>query len=261
MAYTEYILEFPKNNRILLVTDIHNCHVEWYNTRNETRMELLCDALADACQKRPYDAILCLGDYSLDFWAYDIGGSCLWDNPVSRTQEFVEKYRSRFPVQSFMIPGNHEQYGNEKWKEITGTPREFAVVYGNYVFAMCDTFAGDLDPTRHSDGTYTGLNVTFLQEILAAHPGKKFLLCAHDILTDQESEEAKALIRDNKQILCAFAGHIHQSKTLLLDDSWRNLPVIYCGDFSYEGNAYSDEPHWGFRFLELGKHFATEYIY
>lgn len=261
MAYTEYTLNPPENNRILLVTDIHNCHAEWYHTKNEDRMELLCKALTEAYEKRPYDVILCLGDYSLDFWVCNIGGSYLWDKPVSRTQEFVEKYRSRFPVQSFMIPGNHEQYGNEKWKEITGTPREFAVVYGDYVFAMCDTFAGNLDPTENSDGTYTGLNVDFLTEVLNAHPDKKIFLCAHDILADKENEAAKVLIRDNKQIICAFAGHIHQSITCFLDESWRNLPVIYCGDFSYEGIAYSDKPHWGFRFLNLGEHFTTEYIY
>ena len=260
MAYPEYTLNPPENNRILLVTDIHNCHVEWYDTKNEDRMELLCKTLQESHEKQPYDAILCLGDYSLDFWVWDICGSYLWDPPVSRTKEFVEKYRCRFPAPSFMIPGNHEQYGNDTWKEITGTPREFAVVYGDYVFAMCDTFAGDLDPKEHSDGTYTGLNVAFLREVLENHPDKKIMICAHDIYADRESEEAKALIRSNSNILCAFAGHIHQSITLLLDESWGKLPVIYCGDFSYQGKAISDKPHWGYRILNLGDRITTDYI-
>lgn len=261
MAYTEYVVPVSENRRILLVTDIHNCHINWYNTQTADRMEHLCNALCETHKKRPYDAILCLGDYSLDFWVWDIGGSCLWDPPISRTQEFVEKYRPRFPVPSFMLPGNHEQYGHEKWEALTGNPREFAVVYGDYVFAMCDTFAGNLDPRENSDGTYTGLNVAFLTEVLNAHPDKQVFLCAHDILADKESDEAKALIRDNRRILCAFAGHIHRSLTLFLDDSWRNLPVVYCGNYSYEGQAISDKPHWGFELLSLKKAPFAEYIY
>ncbi len=260
MSYIEYSLDGVKHHRILLLTDIHNCHKQWYDIKTQDRMELLCQKVKEVYETRPYDAILCLGDYSLDFWGWETGGCYLGNPPVSRTQEFIEKYRSRFPVPSFMIPGNHEQYGNETWEKLAGTPREFAVVCEDYVFAMCDTFSGNLDPHEHSDGTYTGLNVSFLQEVINRHPDKKMILCAHQIMPDQESEAARMLIQKHEQIMCAFAGHIHQSITKILDESWRNLPVFYCGDFSYEMNAWSDKPHWGFRILEWNEQFRTEYV-
>ena len=46
-----------------------------------------------------------------------------------------------------MIAGNHEQYGDAKWREITGFPRSFTVECGNYVFILWDSYGADLDPT------------------------------------------------------------------------------------------------------------------
>ena len=53
--------------------------------------------------------ILCLGDYSLDFWEWDIGGSCLWDSPVSNTAVVMETVLPQFPVKAYLIPGNSYQ--------------------------------------------------------------------------------------------------------------------------------------------------------
>ena len=77
--------------RLIFVTDIHNCQFDWCNTSNRERMELLCKCLREAYERQPYDAILSLGDYSLDFWAWREGGSFLWKTPVSNTDDFGEK--------------------------------------------------------------------------------------------------------------------------------------------------------------------------
>lgn len=255
----EYIENNICNERILIITDIHNCHIDWYDTKNDDRMSVLCSALKEQYKSTPYDCILSLGDYSLDFWKWQIGGSYLWSPPVSRTTEFMEKYASRFPAKAYFLAGNHEQYGNEKWQEITGNPREFAVVYGNYVFAMLDTFAGDLDPTENHDGVYTGINTEFLTAILKKHPDKKIVLCAHDIVPEKESNEAKSIICSENRILCAFTGHTHDSDIKITGNDMRNLPIIYCGNFSY---SVSDKPkNWGYRILNLSDgNFSTEYI-
>ncbi len=261
MTYHEYTVPAIDTRRVVLVTDIHLCHVAWDGIEPMARMEQLCAELAAFREKRPYDLILCLGDYSLDFWEWDIGGSCLWDPPVSYTAKVMETVLPQFPVKAYPIPGNHEQYGYDNWHRITGFPREYAVVYGDTVFALCDTFGGDLDPTTHRDGTYTGLNVAFLNEVLRRHPDKRIFLCAHDLLPEQESEEAKTLICENPAIEAVFAGHIHLAKTVLLDRSWRHLPVFYCGDYSYTSDPHrQDKPHRGFRVLELGEGFSTDYI-
>lgn len=257
--YTEYTVENTDNKRIIIITDIHNCHFEWHDMPNEERMELVCDSLKKEYELKPYDTILALGDYSLDYWKWNIKGSYMWDVPVSRTDEFMKKYYPKFPTKAYIIPGNHELYSNEEWIHFTGFPREYAVVYGDYVFVMLDTFAGDLAPKEHSDGVYSGLNVKFIKEVLCDHPDKKIILCTHDLDASKESEEAAELIREEKRIICAFAGHTHKDNTVILPDSWRNMCVFYCGDFSYNGGRQK-EKNWGYRILDFnGESLSTEY--
>ena len=223
-------------------------------------MELLCRSLREAHVRQPYDAVLSLGDYSLDFWAWNEGGSFLWEPPVSNTDVFVKKYVPFMPTEFYMIPGNHEQYGEQDWVRITGRPREYIVVYGEYVFVMLDTFAGQLDPKVNHDGCYTGINVELLAAVLRDYPDKKIILCAHDLYVWKESEAARALILENSRIICAFAGHTHRDHTLLLPDSWRCLPIFYCGDFSYN-EGHGKDKNWGYRLLDLSREaISTAYI-
>lgn len=258
MSYTEYSIKRTENNRIAIITDVHNCHIKWYDMENDVRMGYLTEQLNERFKTTPYDAILGLGDYSLDFWGWCEGGSYLWEKPISNTDDFVKRFCSQFPTKTYMIPGNHEQYGEEKWEKITGVKREFAVVYGDKVFAMCDTFAGDLDPKENSDGTYTGINVEFLKEVLKRHEDKKIYLCMHDLIIEKESEEARQLILENKRIVCAFAGHIHRSMTKILPAEWRNLPVVYCG-----GYGFNNGTNWGFTLVDFnfeGSEICADYV-
>ncbi|MBO5060626.1 MAG: metallophosphoesterase [Clostridia bacterium] len=255
----DYVCEKSDNKRILIVTDVHYCDHVWHKTVNEDRMKMLCESINNEYEQKPFDMILCLGDYSLDFWAWGEGGSYLNNPPVSNTQNFMREIYPKFPVKTYLIPGNHEQYGNEKWKEITEFPRQFSVVYDDYVFLMCDTFGGDLDPTDHSDGTYTGIDTELLKAAIKTHSDKKIILCAHDIYPEQESEELKKIISENDRIICAFTGHTHRSNTVILGSEWRNLPVFYCGDFSYSAGCSADAPNRGYRILDLENGFSTEY--
>ena len=73
-------------------------------------------------QVKSPDAILFLGDYSLDHWAWNVKGSWLTEGK-SYTKQFVETYLKELPAPHFMLAGNHEQYGEELWKSITGFSR------------------------------------------------------------------------------------------------------------------------------------------
>lgn len=250
----------PEANRLIIVTDIHNCRLEWHGVKNEERMELLCKSLSEEYERRPYDAILSLGDYSLDFWAWNEGGSFLQKEPISNTEHFVKKYMPRLPKKLYMIPGNHEQYGKEAWESITGYPREYLIEYGNTVFVMLDTFGKGLDPDTHHDGIYSGINVDLLNTALKRYEDKRIILCAHDICISAESEEARGLISEGKSIVCAFTGHTHRDNTVILPPSWRSLPVFYSGDFSYN-TGRAKERNWGYRALDIsGDSVSTEYI-
>jgi len=258
--YKEYIIENTLLNRIVIVTDIHNCHIEWHETPTYDRMELMCTKLGEEYNKRKFDGLLSLGDYSLDFWKWEIGGSYLWDKPVSRTDDFMKRFFDKLPCKMYMIPGNHEQYGNEDWERITGYPREYVVVYGNFVFIMLDTFGGGLDPKENSDGVYTGINTELVQEVLKDYPDKKIILCAHDIIPSMESDAARNVIFENRRIVCAFTGHTHRDNTVILPDDWRNMPVFYCGDFSYN-SGHNREKNWGYRIVDFKDGgISTEYI-
>ena len=261
--YTEYVVEV-KNHRVAFVTDIHNCHIEYYDQTSGlntvARMEHLAKCMTKEYDRVNYDCILALGDYSLDFWKWNCGGTYLMDPPVSKTEEFVKMIDGKLPVRMFMIPGNHEQYSNEDWIRITGYPREFVVVYGEYVFLMLDTYAGELDPDYNHDGVYTGVNMEILNAVLEDYPDRKIILCVHEFLPEKESEELREVINREKRIICAFAGHTHRDNTFILPFEWRSLPVFYCGDFSYHGGR-EHKRNWGFRTLSVpqGK-FSTEYI-
>lgn len=278
MKYSEYIAENTEKGRVLIISDIHNCHKDWNGRKTKERMKLMCDALKKEYDKKPYDCILALGDYSLDFWKWDVGGSWLWNPPVSKTKEFMEEYCNTFPVKTYLIPGNHELYSNEQWCKITGFDREFYIVYKDYVFVMADTFAGDIDPKEHSDGIYSGINRELLKQALNSYPDKKIILFVHYFAPDRESEEVKKIIMAESRIKCIFAGHNHLSTTVFLDDTWRNIPVIFCGNFSYypesEGEtknyfgkvftSFIDEAdgHWGYRILELNAgNLCTDYVH
>jgi len=253
----EYICEKTDNKRILIATDLHYCEMLWHNTDRVGRMKKFCTSVNKEYSENPFDMMLFLGDYSLDFWVWSTGGTYLNNPPVSDTANFMKDIYPQLPLKAYMIPGNHEQYGNEKWKELTGFPRQFSVVYGDYVFLMCDTFAGNLNPTEHNDGTYTGIDTEFLKLMLQTHTDKKIIICAHNIIPERETEELKKLICENERIIAAFTGHTHRSNTVILDSQWRNFPIFYCGDFSYSSGQ--ENPNWGYRILNLENVFSTEY--
>ena len=259
MEFKEYICEV-NNNRVVLVTDIHYVPTPYLSTAPDKRMDFLCEDLQKEYENMPYDAILCLGDYSLDFWTGGTGGSYLNSPSVSNTQRFMDKVYSRFLQKAYVIAGNHEPYSEEDWLSITGFPRKYSIVYGDYVFLMCDTFGGELGPKEQSDGVYTGLDADFLKWALKRYKSKKFILCTHDLCPEQESEEVRSIVFENRNILFAFAGHTHKSNTVILTEDWRNLPVFYCGDYSYFPYCKPDSiPEWGLRTLELGDNISTQY--
>ena len=50
-----------ENKRLALVTDIHHCHGDWYETPSDDRMKLLCGCLKEAHAQKPFDAVVTLG--------------------------------------------------------------------------------------------------------------------------------------------------------------------------------------------------------
>ena len=248
--------------RIILSSDIHNCHQDYYDYGTANRMNLFVDSLIEENEKEPIDAIILLGDYSLDFWAWNIKG-CYINEGKSRAADFSNEYLSRLKsalpdVKFAMTAGNHEQYGEELWNKLTGFSRNDIVILDGYLILILDTFAGNLDPAEHSDGTYTGADTARIKRIIAEYPKKKVILCSHYFDEARETEDFRELCLDER-IICLFCGHNHDNNHLI-SDKFGSKPLMYTGNFSYN-RAKTERPTWGFRELIIdGSSIEARYI-
>ena len=261
--YPEF--QFSARHRFLFASDIHLCHIDWYGVPTEERMERFVRHVREEYEKDPFEALFLLGDYSLDHWKWNIKGSWLTEGK-SNTRRFAEQYVSRLKelgIPVVMIAGNHEQYGEALWTEMTGHHRRDHLPAGSLLFIFCDTFGADLDPTEHSDGTYCGADVDFIRGLMAQYPQKKVVLCAHHFAPERESEAFRTLVREDERILCLFGGHVHRSSVVELGEDWGGKVLLYTGNYSYNSGKEADAESslWGFRDLIFdGNGFSSRYI-
>lgn len=244
-----------KKSKIILMSDIHYRCRNFFGRLPEEIAELLCEDLAAEYKKEPYDALLLLGDYSLDHWAWQTKGTYI-NEGISNSKLFVEHYLNRIVpdgVSVRMIAGNHEQYGETLWRELTGHQRRSHIVIGDILFILTDTFGADLDPTEHSDGTYCGANVTDIIELMARYPDKKVILCAHWFDINAESQEFCELLRKEERIICLFCGHNHKSCIANTGENNGKKPILYTGHYSYSGEPNNIRCLPGYRVLEIDK--------
>ncbi len=232
--------------RLLLLSDLHFCKQEFYGIPYDTRKQWLIQNLKQAYQTDPYDALLFLGDYALDFWGWNEGGSYLHEK-TSYTGRFVNEILPHLPGEKkYLIPGNHEQYSHESWEAITGCKRQYAIVTKQLLILMLDNFAGDLDPEYDSDGTYTGADVDFIQSEMAKHPHLPVILCAHYFDAKLESDAFKALLQTESRILCLFCGHQHINICEPLSAEYGNKLLFHTGNYAY-AHAHPSNCPFGFR--------------
>lgn len=231
--------------RIMITSDLHDCEPVWYEVTSEDRMGRLIRDLGAEYEKEPFDMLLMLGDYSLDFWVCPPFGSVL-NRGTSYTEKFMKDvYPHLPPCPKYMIAGNHEQYGHENWKRITGHERRVTVPYGDYLFIILDNFGGDLDPTVNSDGTYTPSDLAYIRAQMEAYPNTKVFLCAHDFNMEKETPEFCELLKREDRIICLFAGHTHRSDITDLGEACGHKYLIRDGQFSYSRDI--ENSRWGWR--------------
>ena len=235
--------------RVILASYIHHCHVTWYGVSSEERMERLVTHLNDEYERDPYEVILFLGDYSLDFWEWDIKG-CYINEGKSYTRAFVKTYAPRLRAPYMMIAGNHEQYGEAAWRGITGFGRQGFWQKDGWLFLLTDSFAANLDPSEHSDGTFTPIDVSFCREKMAEFPDARIVLCGHHFDPARETEEGRALICDPR-VVCLAAGHVHLSDVITLPEDCGGKKLLRTGQYSYSAHRAPLSSMWGFRELIL----------
>ena len=238
--------------KVILMSDIHYNCADYFGRPPEEAIKLLCEDLAAEYAKEPYEALLLLGDYSLDHWVWHTKGTYLGQG-ISNAKLFAERYLDKITpagVEIRMIAGNHEQYGDALWNTFTGHHRKEHIVIGDLLFILTDTYGADLDPTEHSDGTYCGADVKQIKELMARYPDKKVILCAHWFNMSAESMDFCELLRTEERILCLCCGHNHKSVIMSTGEENGNKPILCTGHYSYSGEPNSIRCLPGYRVLE-----------
>ena len=248
-------VEDDKTYRILMSSDVHYGHV-YYGMDPDERMKEYVAFINAEHEKQPFDLMIFMGDYSLDHW---INGGTLINQGKSDTTTFINKWVSQLPdVPKFFLAGNHEQYGNEEWKAITGNDRSGTITLGNNTFVLLDAFAGDLNPTTHADGTYVKLDYAAVQAAVDANPGGNVWVMAHFIDHGAESGQFKLAISQNDEVRGMFMGHRHRRDIVYAGANYANKVIAQVGSFA---DTRDEEKIWGIRDLIItGKTAVSRHI-
>ena len=238
--------------RVILSSDIHCTNLqEWYNVRFRTRAQHWVDTILKEHAEKPIDLLIINGDISLDYWIS--GGSVVkYGKDRATSQVFINDYLSQLPdeIPIYILPGNHEQYSNEDWLALTGNNRQGYMFVGGRLFICLDNFAGDLDPDYHHDGTYTGVDVDYVNSLMETYPDCDVYLVAHHFDTDKESVAFRNLLKNNDRIKGLFSGHTHKTAIIELGAAYGNKTIAQTGNFAYFKDT-AKESFWGFRELVI----------
>ena len=245
-----------KKHRILLISDLHYCQEEYGGISRDEKAERILQQIFDEHQKDPFSMILFLGDYSLDYWAWGTQGSWLTEKK-SYTAEFVQRYCRELPAPYYMLPGNHEQYGNEEWRQLVGFDRSAEFIIGDYLLILWDSFGENLNPVDHSDGTYTPPNVEKIKRLMLENPNKKVVLCSHSFQPRFTTEEQELIC--DPRVICLFQGHTHFSNVITLPREYGSKKLIQTGGWARV--SPSSNYVWGVRDLYLeGNRVSSSYL-
>ncbi|MBE6701947.1 MAG: hypothetical protein E7585_00825 [Ruminococcaceae bacterium] len=270
-----------RKTRILLVSDVHYTTEETAKQLKEKypqsnasqangpilgytqkqRMDFLVQAVLKEHEKQPLDAILMPGDLSVD--DYDFRNL-----PYNYCEKFRNEVMAKFPVPTYVQPGNHDSYTTEQWKTMFGTPRQFSAVIGGSLFLMADTYNA---PTNGASGSpYTPFDIAWAKAEMARHPDLPVFITAHYIHWRREGEPFAAFLRENPRVKALFVGHSHRFETVRMGEAYNNRSMYDIGAFSYytkptngkwDFNIFHQDWRWGYQLLEFDdKTFKTWHV-
>lgn len=264
----------PIKQRFLLVSDMH------YTTQESTKelkeiypesntslaagnifghpqrekIEAVYQAIMDEYNEAPLDAVLVLGDLSIDDYDYR-------KLPHNYCEKFKEDCMDRLPCPAYAQPGNHDSHLNETWREVFGYDREFTVTFGDTVFLMADTFK-KVPASGASGAPYNPIDPELVKKTLEEYKGKNIFICAHHVGTNEGESELAQLIRENSELKCLFRGHTHHNAVIDLGEAYGNKKLVDIGGYGYNGmvldgkytfSVYDHKWAWGYEILEIGE--------
>lgn len=252
-------------HRVVLVSDMH---YTTQNTQEEmsretpwvrvspaagdalgfTQQEKVACVLEDIRKENP-DAVIILGDLSIDDYDYR-------KLPENYCRKFKEDCMDKWSFPSYAIPGNHDSYPDELWREVFGNSRQFSVKIGNAAFILLDTFR-DLPAKGASGGAFTPVDIEFLKRELEKYPTEKIFLCAH-YFPEKGMEDLTQILDEHDRIVCLFRGHTHINETLRCE-AYGDRYLIDIGGYGYQGECvdgkwlfdrFDPSWAWGYQVVE-----------
>lgn len=223
---------------------------ETFGYTQAEKVQAILDDIDDFAERQPIDAVMVLGDLSLDDYGYR-------NLPVSYLKEVKKDFLDKLDFPWYAIAGNHDSYPNEEWKAIMGTDRQYSVKIGDAVFIMLDTFADEL-ATGASGSPYVGVDVEWLEKELEKYPTETIFLCSHFYQPKEADFKFRKILRDNPRIVCMFRGHTHKN-TVLASEYMNYKYLADIGGYAYDGDdssgewdfsQFHDNWAWGYQVLE-----------
>ena len=219
------------------------------------KVEKVYEDIVEEHRRSPLDAVIVLGDLSID--DYDFRRL-----PDNYCRKFKEECMDRLPVPSYALPGNHDSYPNEMWREVFGYDREYAIEFGDCVFLMADTFSSTpASKTNPAGGSpINPIHDDFLHKNLEKYKGKKIFLCAHHIDGDRITEEGKRLIKDSGDVVFMYRGHVHMNNVIDMGEDCGNVKLCDIGGYGYSGQLvngrytfgiFDFKWAWGYQIIEV----------
>ena len=276
---TENVSTIEYTHRVILVSDMHYTTEETpkelkavspdYNTSDAAgdafgytqrgKIDCIVNDVNAFMENATVDAVLVLGDLSID----DYGFRTL---PANYIQKFKEDCMDQLSCPSYAIPGNHDSYPNELWREVFSYDRQYSIKIGDAVFIMLDTF--EAAPASGASGSdYCGIDADFLEQELEKYPTEQIFLCTHYVNHTKYDYRLNRILKDNDRIVCLFHGHTHKNDVLLPDGLAKRF-LINIGGYGYQGekidnkwvfNQFDKAWAWGYTVLEWNETKAHVY--
>ena len=277
--FKEMTMKMEYNNRIVLISDMHyttqelpselkqiypesKASVAAGNTLGHTQKEKL-DCIIDDVKaftdKQNIDGILVLGDLSIDDYRFR-------NLPENYCQKFKEDCMSQFSQPTYAIPGNHDSYPDDMWRDVFGYGRQYSFKLKDAAFIMLDTF-NDCPAHTASGSKYTGIDMEFLRAELKKYESERIFICSHFFRVSEYPDEFIEILNTNPRIVCLFDAHTHKNR--IFHDERIKQPKINIGGYGYQGekredgkwyfDRYDDAWAWGYEVLEWNDTVAHVY--
>ena len=128
---------------------------------------------------------------------------------------------------------------------------ECAIVLGDSVFILLDTFSGDLDPDHDHDGVYVAQDAEKLAALIEKYRDEDIYLASHWFDADRETDAFCDLVANTDAVKGMFVGHTHHCSVIERPDRFGAKKIAQTGNFSYTSEKDTVSTFWGFRDLVI----------